>query len=144
MNIEPDLHAASDAVLTTLDRLRSLELEKRRLPIGSPRVVELAAEIERLAAEVLGTTDVQKDLAHIAADQVRPGRLEADTTIESMAPAPRDVHTVLGEWRDAERRLVDLAPGSVDHDRLRDEIETLRSEYRRAHDAALRRTAGAG
>ena len=42
VSIEPELHATSDAVLATLDRLRTLELEKRDLPVGSPRLVELA------------------------------------------------------------------------------------------------------
>ena len=56
VSIEPELHATSDAVLATLDRLRKLELEKRDLPVGSPRLVELAKEIERLATSVLGAS----------------------------------------------------------------------------------------
>ena len=67
VSIEPELHATSDAVLATLDRLRTLELEKRDLPVGSPRLVELAKEIERLATTVLGASDAQVDLAKAAA-----------------------------------------------------------------------------
>ena len=63
MSIEPNLHEVSDALLANLDRLRALELEKRSLPVGSPRIVELAREIEELAVLVLGTSDTQVDLA---------------------------------------------------------------------------------
>ena len=75
MSIEPELHATSDAVLATLDRLRTLELEKRDLPVGSPRLVELAKEIERLATSVLGASDAQVDLAK-AATRRGQGRID--------------------------------------------------------------------
>jgi hypothetical protein len=139
VSIEPELHATSDAVLANLDRLRALEMEKRQLPIGSPRLVDLANEIEQLAATVLGATDLQTDLAKEAAAQVRKGDLAPDATIESMADAPRDVHTVLAEWRDAERRLGEVEVGSAEAGQLHEQIEALRKEYRRAHEAAARK-----
>jgi hypothetical protein len=141
VSIEPELHATSDTVLDTLDRLRTLELEKRRLPVGSPRIVELAKEIERLAATVLGASDAQVELAKTAVKEAREGVIDPETTIDEMGgDAPRDVHIVLAEWRDAERRLGETDTGSGDAARLRAEIELLRSEYRRAHDAAARRS----
>ena len=139
VSIEPELHATSDAVLATLDRLRTLELEKRDLPVGSPRLVELAKEIERLATTVLGASDAQVDLAKAARAGADAGTIDPDTTINEMGDPPRNVQTVLAEWRDAERHLGEALPGTPEAARLRAEIEILREEYRRAHDAVVRR-----
>ena len=139
MSIEPELHATSDALLANLDRLRELEMEKRRTPLESPRLVELSDEIERLAATVLGASDVQADLARLAETLVDKGELAGTTSIESMADT-RDVHAVLADWRDTERRLAEVEGGSVEATRLRARIEVLRAEYRRAHEAAARRS----
>ena len=140
MSIEPNLHEVSDALLANLDRLRALELEKRSLPVGSPRLVELATEIEALAAVVLGSTDTQVDLAKEAVREARTGQLDPNVTIEEMSAAPRELHVVLSEWRDAERRLAELPSDSSEALRLRGDIEVLRAEYGRAHDAAARRS----
>ena len=142
VSIEPELHATSDAVLATLDRLRTLELEKRDLPVGSPRLVELAKEIERLATTVLGASDAQVDLAKAAHAGAKAGTIDAGTTINEMGDPPRNVQTVLAEWRDSERQLGEALPGSPEATRLRAEIEVLREEYRRAHDAVVRRSSG--
>ena len=139
VSIEPELHATSDAVLATLDRLRTLELEKRDLPVGSPRLVELAKEIERLASTVLGASDAQVDLAKAAHAGADAGTIDPGTTINEMGDPPRNVQTVLAEWRDAERHLGEALPGTPEAARLRAEIEVLREEYRRAHDAVVRR-----
>ncbi len=139
MSIEPELHATSDAVLATLDRLRTLELEKRDLPVGSPRLVELAKEIELLATTVLGASNAQVDLAKAATAGADAGTIDPGTTINEMGDPPRNVQTVLAEWRDAERQLGEALPGSPEAARLRAEIEVLREEYRRAHDAVVRR-----
>lgn len=144
VSVEPELHATSDALLTVLDRLRALELEKRDLPIGSPRLVELAEEIEKLAANVLGSSDAQVELAKSAVEQAEAGVIDADTTIDELADSPREVHAVLADWRDTERRLAEAEPGSHQAAKLRAEIEVLREEYRRAHDAAVRRTSRQG
>ena len=142
MSIEPNLHEVSDALLANLDRLRALELEKRSMPVGSPRIVELATEIEELALLVLGTSDTQVDLAKAAVKEARAGALDPNATIEEMSAAPRELHVVLGEWRDAERRLAEVAAASPEALRLRGDIELLRGEYRRAHEAAARRSSG--
>jgi hypothetical protein len=139
VSIEPDLHATSDAMLANLDRLRELEIEKRNLPFGSPRLVELASEIERLAATVLGASDTQADLAKEALQQARSGAIDPSTTIEDLGPPARELHAVLSDWRDAERRLSEVAPDSPEGLHLRAQIDLLRDEYRQAHDAAARR-----
>lgn len=143
VSIEPNLPAVSDAMLANLDRLRALELEKRELPVGSPRLVELASEIEALAAAVLGTSDTQVDLAKEAVNEARAGMIDPDATINDMASPPRELHVVLDEWRNAERRLGDVAGDSPEALRLRADIELLRDEYRRSHDAASRRSSSA-
>ena len=139
MSIQPELHATSDALLASLDRLRELELEKRQTPLESPRLVELSEEIERLAQSVLTASDVQTDLARLAHAMVEGGQLAGTESIESMGET-RDVHTVLAEWRDTERALTELEPGSPAATQLRGRIETLRAEYRRAHNAAALRS----
>ena len=138
MSIEPELRATSDSLLATLDRLRELELEKRQTALGSPRLVELSVEIERLAASVLGASDVQSDLARVAQDLVDKGDLDSTQSIDSMGNT-RDVHTVLSDWRETERRLAELDGSSAAAVKLRARIEVLRTEYRRAHEAAARR-----
>ena len=141
MSIQPELHATSDALLASLDRLRELEMEKRQTPLESPRLVELSEEIERLAESVLSASDVQTDLARLAHDMVGQGQLAGSGTIETMAET-RDVHAVLAEWRDTERALGATEPASAAATQLRARIETLRSEYRRAHNAASLRSTG--
>jgi len=136
MDLEPELRDTSDALLANLDRLRALEQEKRQLPLDSPRLVELATQIESLAATVLGTTDRQTRLATAVVERGNA----PDVSIEELTPA-RDVHSVLADWRDAERRLAALPADSNDATVLRAEIGALREEYRRAHDDAARRTA---
>ncbi len=141
MNLEPELRGTSDALLANLDRLRELEYEKRTLPLDSPRLVELATEIELLASTVLRTTDRQTDLAKRANEAADRGDLEGEASIETLAPS-RDVHSVLADWREAERRLAGLAPDSTEASIARAEVRALREEYRRAHEAAARRTNG--
>jgi hypothetical protein len=142
VTIEPNLPAVSDALLANLDRLRALELEKRNLPVGSPRLIELATEIESLASSVLGSSDMQVDLAKEAVKEARAGVIDPDMTIDEMGAPPREVHVVLEEWRDAERRLGEVGGDTPEALRIRADIEVLRDEYRRAHDAAARRASG--
>lgn len=138
MSIDPELRAASDALLANLDRLRALEEEKRSLPLGSPRLVELAGEIEQLAATVLGASDIQENLARLTRTMVLEGEAPADGSIETM-DAARDVHSVLADWREAERQLAEYSPDSQEAGSLRAQIEIFKMEYRRALDAATRR-----
>jgi len=131
------LRATSDALLSDLDALRVLEQEKRQIEPGDPRLVELATEIEEIAARVLGTTIRQRELSE-QVDQLVDERSE-DAPDQSIEDTPREIHAILADWRDAERRLADAVPGSPEARAMAADIERLREEYRRAHEAARSR-----
>jgi hypothetical protein len=138
MDIRPQLRATSDALLVALDELRELEGQKRKLRPGTPKFAELAKQIETLAEEVLRNSETEERLAQRSVELVEDGRGDvAAQPIEAMA-APRDVHLILGEWRDAERRLAAETPGSQAWERATVDAERLRAEYRHAHEDALR------
>lgn len=133
MSFEEELRAASDSLLRALEQVHQLELEKRAELPGTPKFVELARRIEDLALEVLRRTEHQEVLARESVTLRHAGQ-GIDRPIEAMEP-PRDLATVLDDWRSAERRLIEAAPGS---DEARDAAEAsrrLREEYRRAHAA---------
>jgi hypothetical protein len=138
MDIRPQLRATSDALLVALDELRELEGQKRKLGPGTPEFAELAKQIETLAEELLRNSETEERLAQRSVELVEDGRGDvAAQPIEAMA-APRDVHLILGEWRDAERRLAAETPGSQAWEQATVDAERLRAEYRRAHEDALR------
>ena len=129
------LRAASDALLRDLTELQILEQEKRHTDPDSPRLVDLAEEIEALAVRVMDTSMRQRERAEaVSADDglATPDRSIVDT--------PREIHVILAEWRDTERQLADAPPGSHDANIAERRIEFLRQEYHRAHDAARRRS----
>lgn len=142
MDIRPQLRATSDALLVALDELRELEGQKRKLGPGTPEFAELARQIEALAEELLRNSETEERLAQRSVELVEDGRRDlAAQPIEGMA-APRDVHLILGEWRDAERRLAAETPGSQAWESATVDAERLRAEYRRAHEDALRSASG--
>lgn len=142
MDIRPQLRATSDALLVALDELRELEGQKRKLGPGTPKFAELAKQIETLAEEILRNSETEERLAQRSVELVEDGRSDvAAQPIEAIA-APRDVHLILGEWRDAERRLAGATPGSRGWERATVDAERLRAEYRRAHEDALRSAGG--
>jgi hypothetical protein len=51
------------------------------------------------------------------------------------APAQREASVILGEWREAERRLSAAPPGTPEHEETRAAVDRLRSEYRAAYSA---------
>jgi hypothetical protein len=130
------LRATSDALLRDLERLAALEQEKRELSPDDPRMVEVAAQVESLALSVLGRTVRQRELTERVAT---PGARAAAAPADPLATAPREIHVILAEWRDAERRASDAVPGSADAANAELQIDDLREEYRRAHDEAIRR-----
>jgi hypothetical protein len=129
------LRAASDALLRDLTELQALEQEKRQTEPDSPRLVRLAVEIEALAARVMGTSMRQRERAE---DIVGAGG--SDNPDDTIAETPREIHVILAEWRDTERQLTDAVPGSAEADIAERRIDTLRREYRRAHEDARRRS----
>jgi len=131
-DLGPELRETSDNVLRDLDALVALEEEKRTVTPDSPRLVQLAAEVERLAARLLTATVRQRQ---IAAD------VHADPAAATMPPIeaqPRPIPEILKAWRETERDLATATAGSAEELRLRDRIDELRFEYRKAFDSRSR------
>lgn len=131
------LRATSDALLRDLEQLAEIEREKGEMSPDDPRLVELAAEVETLALRVLGRTVRQRELTEETGDLIRSGSPGAPT--DTIASTPREIHLILAEWRDAERRATEAAPGSAAAAAADSEIYRLREEYRHAHEDAVRR-----
>lgn len=135
MSIDADLRQASDRLLGQLTRLAELEGAKRDATPGTPEFVELSRQVEAVAAEVLGTSQQQTQLASATQVLRKTGSNEMPTRPISATPPVRDPHIVLSEWRDAERRLASAAPGSSDAELARADVERLREEYRTSFEA---------
>jgi hypothetical protein len=131
------LRATSDALIQDLEHLASLERQKRQLMPDDPRLVALASEVEVIALRVLGRSVRQRELTEDARDEVKAG--EPDAPQRSIATTPREIHTILAEWRDAERRASEASPGSAEAKAAEAEIDRLRNEYRQAHEDATRK-----
>jgi hypothetical protein len=123
--------------LRDLEQLEGMEREKRQLPPDDPRLVQIAAEVETIALRVLGSTVRQRELAEDASERTGAGAPGA--TAESIADVSREIHVILAEWRDAERRATEARPASVEAAAAAAEVDRLRAEYRNAHEDALRR-----
>jgi hypothetical protein len=131
------LRATSDALIQDLEQLSSLEEQKRHLRPDDPRTVRLAAEVESIAQRVLAKTVRQRELTEDAREQARTG--DPDAPHDAIAETPRAIHQILADWRDAERRASDAAPGSAEARAAEAEIDRLRDEYRRAHEDATQK-----
>ena len=131
------LRATSDALMRDLETLESLEQQKRNMTPDDPRLVQVAADVEALALRVLGTTVRQRELAEVAHEVVENGSPDAPT--HPIAGTPREIHVILAEWRDAERRASEASPHSADAAAAEAEVDRLRAEYRHAHEDAIRR-----
>ena len=133
MDFERELRDASDETLEALARLEEMEREKRSLPPGSDRFITLSREIEERAHAVLSSTQHQGHLAIESVERVEGG--EALERPIEVIDGPRDVPTILADWRDAERRLTRSTPGTDDEQLAAGDVRRLRLEYRRALDA---------
>lgn len=134
VEIEQDLRFTSDEMLRALERLRELEERKRKLTPGTKSFLKLAEEVEQLAATVF--------------ERTREQTLEADRSVAlreraGMQPRPideipptRELHIILAEWRDAERRLAEAVPHTTQASEAEADVERLRLEYRRAAQSA--------
>ena len=130
MSTDPELRATSDGLLAKLGRLHDLEMRKRTVTPGTPQFIELSRDVEAAAREVLGATARQTDLAVETITSPDP----SGRPIEAIEP-PRDVPSILAEWREAERRLGAAAPDSETFRQAAADVERLRAEYRRSFDA---------
>ncbi len=132
-----ELRATSDLLLLDLEALGDLEEQKRQLPHGDQKLVELAARIEQLAERVLAGSRRQRELTEVVTEAAEAGSVEPSATIESM----RSVSAILAEWRDAERAERDAPRGSTERADAEVLVDRLRDEYRRAFEAAQRGSA---
>jgi hypothetical protein len=131
------LRATSDALIRDLERLALLEREKREMRPEDPRLVGLAAEVEQLALRVLGQSVRQRELTEDARELVEADAPDAPS--RTIADTPREIHLILAEWREAERKVMEAGAGSPAGRAARQDIDRLRAEYRQAHEDAKRR-----
>jgi hypothetical protein len=135
-NTSQALREASDSLLRDLEALGELEEQKRTLPAGDPRTVDLSAQIEEIAERVLSTTTKQRVLTTELQDAAETSGASAPD--ESINETRRSIASILDDWRQAERRLIAADPGSAAHREATILVEQLRGEYARAHELAGR------
>ena len=142
-DIMEELRGASDALLRDLERLAALEERKRRVMPGDPQLVGLAAEVEELAHRVFAASVEQRAITRHVDELAREDPERApDSPID---PAPlRELHLILRDWRDAERRASETAVGSADASAAIRDAAQFRLEYRTAQEAAGRRSTDRG
>ena len=135
MDTEGQLRSVSDELLGALEQLRALETEKRSVSPSSRRFKRLAHEVERLAESLAVTVAEQVELG----DEAEEEREASGRPAVPIDEIPRDVATILAEWRDAERRLLLTAADSDEQRTARADVERLKSEYQGAHRQASTR-----
>jgi hypothetical protein len=131
------LRATSDALLADLEALEELERQKRGLQPDDPQLVDHARKVETIARRLLGQSVRQRELTSVANDMATAGHPDAPR--QTIDATPREIHQILADWRDAERRGRDIEPGTAEAQAASDDIERYREEYRAAHDAARRK-----
>jgi hypothetical protein len=130
------LRDASDELLRDLEALSVLEDEKRQLPPGDPRLVDLAEQIESIAARVLITSGRQRELTEELQETAEAG--SGPATTKTIDDTQRPISAILSDWRDAERRLESAEAGTAEAREAEVHVDRLREEYREAHEAARR------
>jgi hypothetical protein len=68
-DLAEDLRATTESIAHDAQQLRDLELEKASLDIDDPRVRELSKEGERLGERLARSTEAERELADLAADE---------------------------------------------------------------------------
>ena len=131
------LRATSDALIRDLERLAALERQKREMQPEDVRLVDLAAEVESLALRVLGESVRQRELTEDVRELVDADSPNAPT--RTIAGTPREIHAILADWREAERRAAEARSGSAEARAAKADIDRLRGEYRAAHEDAKRK-----
>ncbi|MFL5756933.1 MAG: hypothetical protein ACJ77N_11610 [Chloroflexota bacterium] len=132
-----DFRATTDHMLTLLDQLKSIEMQKRAVPVGSEAFVQLAADAERVSRLVFRWSGMQLQMAERAPRAVELGDLSGAPLIEV---EPRPLDRILASWREAQLRLEMAKPGSTEAEAASDDVERLREEFQ-AHEALRRRQA---
>jgi hypothetical protein len=135
VTLESELRDTSDRLLDQLKLLAELETAKRDATPGTPEFVDLSRKVESLAAELLGSSHRQTELAATTRVMAETGMANTPTTPISEVEAARDPSVILAEWREVERGLAIVADDSTDARAAHDRIEQLRDEYRRSFEA---------
>jgi hypothetical protein len=135
VTLESELRDTSDRLLDQLKLLADLETAKRDATPGTPEFMDLSRKVESLAAELLGSSHRQTELAAATRVMTETGMDNAPKTPISEVDPPRDPSAVLSEWREVERGLSTLRDGSTEAQAARVRIEQLRDEYRRSFEA---------
>jgi hypothetical protein len=131
------LRLTSDALLSDLAELESLEQEKRQVEPSDPRLVELASQIERIAHRVLGEAVGQRRMTQETHAEAISGTPGAPTA--PIAETHRDMRLILADWRDAERRVMESRLGSREAALAASDVERFRTEYQAAFEDARHR-----
>ena len=71
MTLEQNLRQASDTLMEALAHMQDLETEKRQVPVGSNRFVELAQKVDDLALQILRHTEYQESIADTSVSAAR-------------------------------------------------------------------------
>ncbi len=129
MTDEFELRTTSDAFLARVERLHRLEERKRTFTPGTPDMVRITREVEKLTAEVHQYARRQTELAELA------GKRRASRMRPIVLVPPRDIDQILAEWREAERSVSAATPGTAEWESAIADVERLRNEYGRAHAA---------
>ena len=131
MTDEGEMRASSDAMLKMLERLHTVEMEKRAAPVGSDEFVSLAAEAERISRVVFRWSGLQQQMADQSVVAVGRGELDG-RPLSTVQPRPLD--RILAQWREAQIRLEIARPGSPEAEAAAADVERLREEYRAVLD----------
>ena len=138
-DITEEMRGASDALLRDLERLATLEERKRLVKPGDPDLVSLSKDIEEIAQRVLLSTVHQRSLTEEVDELVQTDpNAVPNRSIEGTPP--RELHKILRDWRDAERRVAEAAVGTAESVSALREAAWLRIEYRNAQEVARRQT----
>jgi hypothetical protein len=130
MTDDTELRATSDRMLAILDQLSALERRKRELAPGTEAFAALAWDVVEGARTAVRWAELQLRQAN----QALAGG-EAERPLVDVKP--RRLDEVLAEWRQAEIRLSQAAPGSREADDAATDAERLRLEYRELQERKL-------
>jgi hypothetical protein len=121
--VEEHLRGASDAIMLLLREVQQLEGHKRGVKPADPRFAELARSV-RVVAEALAKFAIEQEVWATKS-------ATADDRIEPIAEAEASpsLATILERWREVERALDDVPPGSNEARQLFSEFERLRDQY---------------
>jgi hypothetical protein len=127
--LEDRLRAASDGIQLVVQQLNTLEDQKRGVDPTDTRFVELAKLVRVTVAELLQLATVEEEFARGLARAAA-----ADLPSINEVQPRHDLRQILEEWRDVERRIAEVPPGSRESVELVDRFEQLRIEYARASE----------